>query len=170
MLNTSLIEYLVHFNGSRDYFLCHDILEDCWKASPRIKKDSLEVGLIQVAVGQYHMRIGNIRGGFKMLNNALEIVEDNLMKISSLGIDSEKLAKEIRLCIKQENFKEINISIINECLLKIVLYECLQRNYVWEDNAVSDEKIIFKHRNRNRSEVVNARLESLNKKKKGTSD
>lgn len=165
MLNTSLIEYLVHFNGSRDYFFCHDILEECWKASPIMRKKSLEVGFIQVAVGQYHMRIGNTRGGYKMLHGALEIVEDNLLKIASIGINSEKLANEIRLCLKQEDFTEINISIMNEDLLNVVLAECTQRNYIWKDNDVSDKKIIFKHKTRDRSDVIHARLESLKNKR-----
>ena len=54
------IEYLVHFHGDRDYFECHEILEEYWKKIDNGNKESIWVGLIQLAVANYHHRRKNL--------------------------------------------------------------------------------------------------------------
>ncbi|MUG65539.1 hypothetical protein CHH75_08815 [Paenibacillus sp. 7541] len=63
------VAFLVYFNRDQDYFECHEVLEELWLKKDR---DPRYKGLLQVAVGLYHFRNGNIRGGYKMLSSAAE--------------------------------------------------------------------------------------------------
>lgn len=53
MYPKAYIEYLVHFHSDRDYFECHEILEEHWKQDGRNKGWLV---LIQTAVAFYHYR------------------------------------------------------------------------------------------------------------------
>ncbi|GJM74097.1 hypothetical protein HMSSN036_63130 [Paenibacillus macerans] len=56
------VAYLVYFNRDRDYFECHEVLEELWLERDH---DPLYKGLLQVAVGLFHARSGNVSGGRK---------------------------------------------------------------------------------------------------------
>ncbi|WJH34118.1 DUF309 domain-containing protein [Paenibacillus sp. CC-CFT747] len=78
--------YLVYFHAERDYFECHEILEEYWKSNPQDPLAPAWVGLIQLAVGLYHERRSNTSGALKMLNGAnSRLTEDALEK---LGIEA----------------------------------------------------------------------------------
>ncbi|WP_205628902.1 DUF309 domain-containing protein, partial [Acinetobacter baumannii] len=47
----ALIDYLVYFHADRDFFECHEVLEDYWKSLPKEERSLFWVGLIQIAVG-----------------------------------------------------------------------------------------------------------------------
>lgn len=49
----SYIDYLIHFQATRDYFECHEIMEEYWLENDRDKK---WLTLIQLAVAVYHER------------------------------------------------------------------------------------------------------------------
>ncbi|RKJ17377.1 DUF309 domain-containing protein, partial [Butyricicoccus sp. 1XD8-22] len=50
------VQYFTYFNGNKDYFECHEVLEEYWKIlAPGDKKHPL-VGYIQLATGMYHWR------------------------------------------------------------------------------------------------------------------
>ena len=50
------IDFLVHFHGDRDWFECHERLEEYWKEHPDDPKSDTWVGLIQVAeIGRAHV-------------------------------------------------------------------------------------------------------------------
>lgn len=61
-MKTIVAEYVYYFEYLRDYFECHELLEEFWKNKPEFTKQDFEVGLILLATGQYHMRRGNITG------------------------------------------------------------------------------------------------------------
>jgi len=83
------IAYLIYFNRDRDYFECHEVLEELWLARER---EPLYKGLLQVAVGLYHFRNGNVRGGKLLLTrSAVKLMEYPSV---SLGINLAKLAQE----------------------------------------------------------------------------
>ncbi|WP_420329504.1 DUF309 domain-containing protein, partial [Paenibacillus graminis] len=83
------LAYLVYFNRDRDYFECHEVLEELWLARD---KDPLYKALLQAAVGLYHFRNSNVRGGMIMLNRAHEVLQR--YPADMLGINLAKLARE----------------------------------------------------------------------------
>lgn len=86
------VAYLIYFNRDRDYFECHEVLEELWLACG---SDPLYKGLLQVAVGLFHFRSGNLRGSRKMLESALDKLAP--YPDDSLGIDLGRLKAETEL-------------------------------------------------------------------------
>ncbi len=75
------------------FFECHDTLEDVWNGVRGPARDFLQ-GLIQVAVGFYHLGNGNQRGGESQL-------EKGLSKLSGygdsyLGLELSQLRIEVK--------------------------------------------------------------------------
>lgn len=85
------LEYLVYFNRDRDYFECHEVLEELWLTQ---KRDPLYKALLQVAVGLYHFRNHNVRGATIMLSGASAKLEEYLAV--TLGINLAKLVVEVK--------------------------------------------------------------------------
>ena len=117
------VAYLVYFNRDRDYFECHEVLEELWLARD---KDPRYKGLLQAAVGLYHFRNGNVRGGEKMMSAALARLEP--CSDRELGIDMEKLVGEIRLYAERLKrydeapfpYHDLSIEVIDPVLQKAV--------------------------------------------------
>lgn len=63
------IAFFHYFNTERDYYVCHDVLEELWLEEGR---EPFYQGLLQVAVGLHHLQNDNQNGAFKMLCSALE--------------------------------------------------------------------------------------------------
>lgn len=96
------VAYLIYFNRDRDYFECHEVLEELWM---KLDREPLYKGLLQVAVGLYHFRNGNVTGGRKMLRSAA----DRLAPYSAdcLGIDLGRLRSEVEAyAAKLENYEK----------------------------------------------------------------
>lgn len=87
------IDYLVHLHAGRDFFECHEILEDYWREeqNPDLKK--LWHGMIQIAVALYHERRGNVSGALKVLQRALKHVD--YPDLDRIGIDGEELLLQL---------------------------------------------------------------------------
>lgn len=85
------LAYLVYFNRDRDYFECHEVLEELWLAKQR---DPLYKALLQVAVGLYHCRNNNMRGATIMLSGAAAKLEE--YSAVTLGINLAKLVVEVK--------------------------------------------------------------------------
>ncbi|WP_322903635.1 DUF309 domain-containing protein [Paenibacillus campi] len=92
------IAYLVYFNRDRDYFECHEVLEELWLEKDR---EPVYKGLLQVAVGLFHFRNGTVNsmynkrlGAIKMLNSSLHKL--NACSHHALGIDMERLLADVR--------------------------------------------------------------------------
>lgn len=83
------IEHLHYFNRERDYFECHEVLEELWLREGR---SLLYQGLLQVAVGLYHHRGGNLNGAVKLFTGALQKLAP--YPLDALGIDLAKLRRE----------------------------------------------------------------------------
>lgn len=90
------VAYLVYFNRDRDYFECHEALEELWL---KLDRDPVYKGLLQVAVGLYHFRNGNYRGGHMMLDSAVHRLEH--APPHALGINMAKLVNEARAYARQ---------------------------------------------------------------------
>jgi predicted metal-dependent hydrolase len=90
------IQFLYHFNIDRDYFECHEVMEELWLEEGR---SPLYQGLLQVAVGLYHARNDNTSGAIKLFSQAVGKLE--LYRDHQLGIDMERLIQESRLYITE---------------------------------------------------------------------
>lgn len=116
--------YLVYFNRDRDYFECHEVLEELWLAR---NKDPRYKGLLQVAVGLYHFRNGNVRGGIKMMNSAY--VRLRPYAADELGIHMEKLVHEVQIYAERLTtydtqsfaYYDLTIEILDPALKKMVV-------------------------------------------------
>jgi predicted metal-dependent hydrolase len=69
-------------------------LEEYWKQHPDAANADTLVGLIQIAVGLYHERRGNMAGAGKMLRSSLLRLQ--LRELRELGLDGELLAERVR--------------------------------------------------------------------------
>ncbi|WP_282936694.1 DUF309 domain-containing protein [Paenibacillus sp. RC67] len=90
------VEFVYYFNIARDYFECHEVMEELWLEEGRAP---LYQGLLQVAVGLYHYRNGNISGAIKLLTAALEKLEPRQEK--GPGIDLPRLVNDSRVYLHQ---------------------------------------------------------------------
>lgn len=90
MYDSLYAAYLIYFNRDRDYFECHEVLEELWLAKD---KDPRYKGLLQVAVSLYHFRNGNIPGASKMMRYAVSRLTG--LADRELGIRMDMLYKEI---------------------------------------------------------------------------
>ncbi|MBC8079678.1 MAG: DUF309 domain-containing protein [Gorillibacterium sp.] len=121
------IEFIYYFNIERDYFECHEVLEELWLKEGR---SLLYQGLLQVAVGLYHHRNDNLGGAFKLFTGAIEKLES--YPSDALGIDLEKLRQEsnvyrdgLTLAIADANpthypFYDLNIVVIDPSLKEAI--------------------------------------------------
>ncbi|WP_019424301.1 MULTISPECIES: DUF309 domain-containing protein [unclassified Paenibacillus] len=80
------VQFIKLFNEKRDYYACHDVMEELWLEEGR--KPLLQ-GLLQIAVGLYHFQNGNHRGAIKLLEAALDKL--SLHPEYIMGIHLEKL-------------------------------------------------------------------------------
>jgi uncharacterized protein len=90
------VEFLYYFNEARDYFECHEVMEELWLEEGR---NRLYQGLLQVAVGLYHHFNGNTSGSIKLFTAALDKLEH--YPADALGIDLAKLTQDSRLYLEQ---------------------------------------------------------------------
>ncbi|MEI7027457.1 DUF309 domain-containing protein [Paenibacillus sp. y28] len=83
------VAFVYYFNEARDYFECHEVLEELWLEEGR---PPLLQGLLQVAVGLYHDQNGNRGGALKLMKLALEKLDPYPAAV--LGIDLGRLREE----------------------------------------------------------------------------
>lgn len=109
------VEFLYFFNVERDYFQCHEVMEELWLEEGR---NPLYQGLLQVAVGLYHHRNGNVGGAVKLMSQGIEKLE--FYPRHTLGIDLGKLVEDARQYleklerIEEEPFEFYNLDIVIE--------------------------------------------------------
>ncbi|MEH7181391.1 DUF309 domain-containing protein [Neobacillus vireti] len=166
------IEFLAHFNGDRDYFECHEILEEFWKDSNEREKDSIWVGLILLAVSRYHHRRGNFIGANRTLEKAITILSLKAGHQGNLGLDLgilfPLLSKLLTQIQKEERYQSINLPVSDHILLKACLKKCNELEIIWEQNSnLEDEYIVHKHKLRDRSPVIVERMKALKNKGSG---
>ncbi|HJV45324.1 MAG TPA: DUF309 domain-containing protein [Bacillota bacterium] len=156
------VRYLVHFHGDRDWFECHEILEEYWKDQKMTNQ--VWVTLIQIAVGLYHQRRGNLQGASKMLNSAYNRIDDTAIR--EIGLDPELLNNSLKTRIVEIStvipFTDFNLPIMDPQLLNRCQDECTKKKMIWQaaSNMV-DERLIHKHSRRDRSGLLKQREERL---------
>jgi uncharacterized protein len=145
----SYIQFLCHFHGDRDYFECHEVLEEHWKKSG-MERSSIWVGLIQVAASLYHYRRGNMRGAVKLLTRALESLSKKRSELHALGINysqlMEILQKSLKHMKKSRLYTAIDLPIQDAELLVICKERVRRHGSSWGRlDDVWDEGIVHKH-------------------------
>jgi uncharacterized protein len=78
------------------YFECHDTLEDLWSGLRGDARDFFQ-GLIQVAVGYYHLGNDNPSGASSMFERALRRFEKYPARY--LGFEVERQREELRVLL-----------------------------------------------------------------------
>lgn len=160
------IRYLAHFHGNRDYFECHEILEEYWKSLP--VREDIWVGLIQIAVGLYHHRRGNVAGAVKMLESSVNRLKPE--KVEHLGIAYEPLQKMLKERIQsiknKEAYTDLNLPLSDESLIQLAQEECTKHDWGWQAPSGTDPSLIHRHTLRDRSDVIQQRENNLKMKKR----
>ncbi|MEW4283929.1 DUF309 domain-containing protein [Priestia koreensis] len=169
MYPRAYIDYLVHFHGDRDYFECHEILEEFWKEKEAKHRDQFWVGFIQIAVSLYHQRRQNFNGSFRMMKGAIRILSTHESMLSTLGLDGETLlrilTKRLEEISAHQAYRSLYLPIVDQGLLQHCEARSRELNMGWwKDSDLKLEAITHRHSLRDRSDVVAARKESLEKK------
>ncbi|WP_043905343.1 DUF309 domain-containing protein [Parageobacillus genomosp. 1] len=153
------IRYLVHFHTDRDYFECHEILEEHWKENGYKK---VWVVLIQIAVALYHHRRGNNQGALRMMQKARALLEKEQRAIHGLGLDEQRLAEQLERYMERimqnKAYKSIELPIRDETLRKICQTICEKQGLTWgQASDLNNVYLMHKHKLRDRTEVIAAR-------------
>ncbi|WP_124728147.1 DUF309 domain-containing protein [Staphylospora marina] len=84
------VDFLHYFNVERDYYECHEVLEELWLEEGR---DPFWQGLLQVAVALHHHRNGNLNGARKLFAAALDKL-GRFPEAVRAGIDLAEVKRE----------------------------------------------------------------------------
>jgi len=167
------IAYLIEYHATRDYFECHELLEEYWKSLPQeAPHRGIWVGLIQIAVAQYHHRRGNVQGAVKMFRQAAARIDEQ--GAAMVGLDAAALRRLLseRIAVLESQgedapFVEFALPLADAVLLNRCRAACESRGLDWgAKSRMSDRLLIHRHTLRDRSDVVAARAASAEAKRK----
>ncbi|MFC5648397.1 DUF309 domain-containing protein [Paenibacillus solisilvae] len=160
---SAYLSYLVEFHATRDYFECHELLEEYWKEHPGDGLGRIWVGLIQLAVGSYHQRRGNIPGALKMLRQSKNKITD--AEASQIGVNGVKLREMLMSRLddieRGEPFTDMEIPLEDEALLQQCKQLCSMRGLIWNAPSSGEAALVHRHTLRDRSDVVAARAAAV---------
>ncbi len=91
------VAFLRYFNVERDYFECHEVMEELWLEEGR---KPFYQGLLQVAVGLYHFDNGNISGSIKLFEAGIDKLRGSLDEQAGIDIaailqDAEQVVEKL---------------------------------------------------------------------------
>lgn len=123
------VAFIYYFNIERDYFECHEVMEALWLEEGR---NPIFQGLLQIAVGLYHHRNGNVSGSIKLFSQGIAKLEAQPDILH--GIRLGKLVEESRVYTSRLNrldeepfeFYDLDIEITDPVLAGLV--EEMKRN------------------------------------------
>jgi hypothetical protein len=157
------LDYLFEFHATRDYFECHEILEEYWKSLPGSDPDrDVWVGLIQLAVALYHHRRGNTSGAAKMYRGAAaRLRPETLDRLGLNGGAVRAIAADSARRLETEKpaaeYRAINLPIRDCKLLMLLKDRARLRGLAWGAEDPLEDAIVRRHALRDRSDVVEAR-------------
>jgi hypothetical protein len=160
------IQFLTHFHGDRDYFECHEILEELWKRTDLGNKDSSWVGLILLAVSTYHHRRGNYKGAKRTIEKAMKIFETP----ANLGLDFQQLnnllTSRLALINTDAAYTSFELPICDPALLEVCKKSCASAGFLWgQESDTANISLIHRHKLRDRTDVIRERDQSLKRRK-----
>lgn len=148
------IDYCFEFHVTRDYYACHDYLEDWWFELGNPQNHPL-MAFIQLAVALYHYRADNLNGARILLEKALPIFEANINNLLEYGIDVpylfetiEDLQTDVR---HQRPFKDINFKFRDEKLETILINRAQEKGLIlYQKSDMNNLHLIHKHKFKHR--------------------
>ena len=87
----------VRLFNAREYFACHDVLEELWGETLGADRDFLQ-GLLHVAVSLHHLSEGNPVGARKMHASSLRYLANYGRGFR--GVDLDLLRSELQVCFE----------------------------------------------------------------------
>lgn len=164
------IQYLVHFHSDRDYFECHEILEEYWKETDPGNKESVWVGLILLAVSAYHHRRGNFSGAKRTLEKAEKIFKHQAESLAEIGLHVNQLfvlvSGRLQEISANTPYRSYILPISDPLLLKQCSERCVEQGLTWgQESDLSENGIVHRHKLRDRSDVIEERIKALSAKK-----
>ncbi|MGL6009603.1 MAG: DUF309 domain-containing protein [Culicoidibacterales bacterium] len=144
------LEFIKVFHTSRDYFQCHDLLEELWREeSLHLDKNHVYVGILQIAVAMYHWRRENWRGAQLLIEGSIEKLQVKRSELENLGIEfhaclalAHQLASEIE---QQQKYHSPNLP-LQPKLQTFMQTHCEQNGICWQDvSNLTDELIVHRH-------------------------
>lgn len=158
------IDYITYFNGNRDYFECHEVLEEYWKEVAPRQKDHPLVGYIQIATGMYHWRRGNTRGAVRIFEKGMALLQAPTDALYLEYIDTLKfhhtLAQILSKMKRGEAFYAFSLPLTNEALQARV------QKAIAHVPISDDHFLRHKHMLRDRSDVLHERAKKIAEKQK----
>jgi uncharacterized protein len=143
-------QYLYEFHVTRDYYRCHDFLEEWWfeLGNPQ---DHLLMAFIQLAVAQYHWRADNLKGAQILYEKSLRIFKMNFDKIHEYGINANRLIQQMEEAKKNvellDTFYEYNLPIMDDLLIsKLTQLANQSKLMLYAPSDMSDLKLVYHHK------------------------
>jgi predicted metal-dependent hydrolase len=117
--DTRYLAFISHFNGDRDYFECHEVMEELWLEEGR---SLLLQGLLQASVGLYHWENGNLSGAVKLMTAALDKL--NFYVDVALGLDLLALRLDLERSLKLLSLRPLDAPL--EAFLLVICDDALR--------------------------------------------
>jgi uncharacterized protein len=92
----------------KQYFECHDLLEDAWTGTRGPERDFLQ-GLIHIAVGMYHLAAENYKGAVSQLGAGVVALES--FRPEREGLDVDELLAGVWRCLEKSEQAEAQDSV-----------------------------------------------------------
>ncbi|MGM0859314.1 MAG: DUF309 domain-containing protein [Bacillota bacterium] len=171
MYPKAYIDFLIEFHATRDYFECHEILEEYWKEDPPEERKQYWVGFIQLAVALYHQRRSNMRGAKRLLANSIRIFQAEKQAVEALGLDYPRLMELMQSLYERINtgasYESIMLPIKDKHLAEACRKQCQRKSYTWgQPSLLTDTYLVNKHRLRDRTDVILEREQEIERRKK----
>jgi uncharacterized protein len=164
-------EFLAEYHGSRDFFECHEIMEEYWKQQKGSRHEGCWLVFVRISVACYHGRRGNWAGARKLMAKAAEEVDP--LKMSELGLHGDQLARMVTETSRQWNeiihpvYCDLDLPIADSRLTEEGVRVCKEKGWDWRmPSSQADEYIVHKHLLRDRTDVVKTRKLSAERKKR----
>jgi hypothetical protein len=90
-----LLEGIDLFNAG-EYFECHEVLEDIWKAE-RESVRYLYQGILQIGVGLHHLRNANFRGATLLLTDGIQ--KTSWFQPTCMSVNTDLLVSQAKRCL-----------------------------------------------------------------------
>lgn len=167
-LQKQLVEFYVQFHQHQHYFLCHDILEDVWKSQSKFTKNDPIVALILIATGCYHHRRENYIGAHRSFQKAIRLLQrHSASDFVQLGVHHDLLYQTLEQFLEhteqKRSFSPLILPLTNEMTETILKYEPEYRPLT---KIISTPMLIHHHKLRDRSDVISARQQAQQNKKR----
>lgn len=144
------LEYLLSFHASRDYYACHDFLEEWWFEIGN-PQNHLLMGFIQLAVGLYHWRADNFNGAHILFDKCTHIFIAHKEELDNYGIDNEALLSllhTVKLSVNhREHFYDVNLTFSDHTLEVELNTLALTRNLsLYALSDLHNPHLVHKHK------------------------